>query len=127
MRASGRRLAQPSCVGSRTRLPSGPGVGSRHRFAEIQAERACCRAAGAFAAASIADTIAELAGPMASAEPNSPRWDISKVADNVGKSPRTIRRYLSEPRDQYERNSREHSKPWLSQGISRATWYRHNH
>ena len=57
---------------------------SRQRFAEIQAERACCRAAGAFAAASIADTIAELAGPMASAESNSPRWDVEELTALVG-------------------------------------------
>jgi hypothetical protein len=87
---------------------------SRRRFSEIQAERACGRATGALTAASVADALAE-------------RGDISKIADDIGKSARTVRRYLSGPRDQYENNSREHAKPWESEGISRATWYRRHH
>jgi hypothetical protein len=38
----------------------------------------------------------------------------------------TIQKYTSIPRDEYLANSLSRSKPWESEGISRATWYRRN-
>lgn len=47
-----------------------------------------------------------------------------EVAAAIGRSPRTVRRYVAQPRADYEANSAERLKPWESQGISRRTWYR---
>jgi hypothetical protein len=46
------------------------------------------------------------------------------LAKRVGTCPRTIRNHVAEPRRDYEARSIARLKPWLAQGISRATWYR---
>jgi len=47
-----------------------------------------------------------------------------ELAEKLGVTPRTIRRYMAQPRADYEANSLTSSKPWESLGVSRATWYR---
>jgi IS30 family transposase len=47
-----------------------------------------------------------------------------EIAAAIGKSVRTIQRHMAQPRAEYEANSISKAKPWESQGISRATWYR---
>jgi hypothetical protein len=46
------------------------------------------------------------------------------LAERMGRCPRTVRNYVAEPRRDYEARSIARLKPWLAQGISRATWYR---
>ena len=46
------------------------------------------------------------------------------LAELMGMSPRTIRNHVAEPRRDYEARSIARLKPWLAQGISRATRYR---
>jgi uncharacterized protein YjcR len=47
------------------------------------------------------------------------------LAKKLGCHPRTIRRYMAIPRNQWEEtNSISREKPWEALGISRATWYR---
>lgn len=47
-----------------------------------------------------------------------------EIAEKVGCSQSTVRRYWALPREEYEANSISRAKPWESLGISRATWYR---
>ena len=42
----------------------------------------------------------------------------------TGRSARTIRRYVAEPREDYEARSLSRTAPWMAEGVSRATWYR---
>jgi response regulator of citrate/malate metabolism len=48
-----------------------------------------------------------------------------EMAEKVGCSPRTIRKYWAIPRAEYEANALTKSMPWAAVGMSRATWYRH--
>lgn len=48
-----------------------------------------------------------------------------EIAERVGCSPRTVRKWWAMPRAEYEANSYSRTKPWEELGISRATWYRH--
>jgi predicted transcriptional regulator len=48
-----------------------------------------------------------------------------EIAEKLGVSARTVRRYIAQPRIEYEANSLTKSKPWEALGLSRATWYRH--
>jgi predicted DNA-binding transcriptional regulator YafY len=47
-----------------------------------------------------------------------------EIAEKLGVHPRTIVRYIAQPRVAYEANSISRAKPWEAFGISRATWYR---
>lgn len=47
-----------------------------------------------------------------------------EIGAAIGKSARTIRRHIAQPRAEYEESSLSKAKPWESEGISRATWYR---
>jgi predicted transcriptional regulator len=47
-----------------------------------------------------------------------------ELAEKWGVSPQTVRRYIAQPRAEYEAQSVERAKPWEALGISRATWYR---
>lgn len=44
--------------------------------------------------------------------------------EQTSRSARTIRRYLAEDRADYLARSLERAAPWITEGISRATWYR---
>lgn len=46
------------------------------------------------------------------------------IAEKMGCSQSTVRRYWALPRAEYEANSLTRSKPWEALGMSRATWYR---
>jgi DNA-binding CsgD family transcriptional regulator len=46
------------------------------------------------------------------------------LAERLGCSPRTVRRYRAQSRRRYEARSLARRRPWITQGISRATWYR---
>lgn len=46
------------------------------------------------------------------------------IAMRLGTSERTVRRYGAVPRTEFEQNGKEHTKPWLLAGISRATFFR---
>jgi hypothetical protein len=50
--------------------------------------------------------------------------DAKAIAKALDISERTVRRYSAQPRVDLEENSVERAKPWLVEGISRATWYR---
>ncbi len=43
---------------------------------------------------------------------------------HTGRSARTIRRHIAEPRAEYEARSISRATPWIAEGISRSTWYR---
>lgn len=47
-----------------------------------------------------------------------------ELAARLGVHPRTIQRYIAQPRAEYEAQSIERAKPWEALGISRTTWYR---
>ena len=47
-----------------------------------------------------------------------------EIAERLGIHPRTVQRYISRPRAEYEANSLTQSKPWEALDMSRATWYR---
>ena len=47
-----------------------------------------------------------------------------ELSELTGKSERTIRHYFAQPRADYEAQSLARTKPWESEGVSRATWYR---
>ena len=47
-----------------------------------------------------------------------------EIAEKVGCSQSTVRRYWALPRDEYLANSITRAKPWEALGMSRATWYR---
>ena len=46
------------------------------------------------------------------------------IANALSISERTVRRYSARPRVDFVENSVQRVKPWLVEGISRATWYR---
>ncbi len=48
----------------------------------------------------------------------------SQLAKSFGITARTVQRYTSIPRAEYEANSLTRSKPWEALSMSRATWYR---
>lgn len=48
-----------------------------------------------------------------------------ELAEKWGVSPSTVRRHIALPREEYlAEHSISREKPWLTLGISRATWYR---
>ena len=49
---------------------------------------------------------------------------LAKLATMLGLSRRQARRLWAEPRSEYEARSLARRKPWVAEGISRATWYR---
>jgi len=53
------------------------------------------------------------------------RKTAREIAERLGVSPRTVRRYMAQPRADYEAQSLTRAKPWERLGVSRATWYRH--
>lgn len=53
------------------------------------------------------------------------RKSAREIAERLGVSPRTVRRYMAQPRADYEAKSLTRAKPWEGLGMSRATWYRH--
>jgi predicted transcriptional regulator len=53
------------------------------------------------------------------------RKTAREIAERLGVSPRTVRRYMAQPRAAYEANSITRAKPWEALGLSRTTWYRH--
>ena len=98
---------------------------SREKFSEIQAERA--RHGRSLAAKATAASITAAKRELASTnDPSRRRRDdtAETIARRVGKSPRTVRRHVAEPRAEYEAGSIQCVKPWLVHGISRSTWYR---
>jgi predicted transcriptional regulator len=48
-----------------------------------------------------------------------------EIAERWGVSVQTVRRYIAQPRGEYEAKSLTKAKPWEALGVSRATWYRH--
>jgi len=48
----------------------------------------------------------------------------NQLAKSFGITARTVQRYTSIPRAEYEDNSLTRLKPWEDLGMSRATWYR---
>ena len=51
-------------------------------------------------------------------------FSLAKLATMLGVSRRQARRLWAEPRSEYEARSLARRKPWVAEGISRATWYR---
>lgn len=47
-----------------------------------------------------------------------------QLARKFGVTERTVQRYTSIPRAEYEANSITRAQPWEALGMSRATWYR---
>ena len=47
-----------------------------------------------------------------------------EIAEKVGCSQSTVRRYWALPREEYLANALTRTKPWEALGMSRATWYR---
>jgi hypothetical protein len=47
-----------------------------------------------------------------------------QLAKKFGVTERTVQRYTSIPRTEYEANALTRTKPWEKLGMSRATWYR---
>jgi len=62
---------------------------------------------------------------MAAERQTSRTQTASALAKKIGCDPRTVRRYIALPREQYEANSITQSKPWEAIGMSRRSWYRH--
>jgi hypothetical protein len=52
------------------------------------------------------------------------RYTAAELGKRFGKSPRTIRNYVAEPRATYQARSVERLQPWAALGVSRRTWYR---
>jgi len=48
-----------------------------------------------------------------------------ELAQRLKISTRTVQKYTSIPRAEYEANALTKSMPWQAVGMSRATWYRH--
>lgn len=46
------------------------------------------------------------------------------IGERLGVSARTVRRYMAQPRADYEGQSLTRSKPWAAFDVSRTTWYR---
>lgn len=61
---------------------------------------------------------------MAAKHPVKRPASAAELAKRFGVSPRTVRRVMAQPRDQYLAESLSSKKPWEALGISRATWYR---
>ena len=49
---------------------------------------------------------------------------IKALSQHLQRSERTVRRYWAEARDDYQAQSTTRQRPWESEGVSRATWYR---
>ena len=47
-----------------------------------------------------------------------------EAAKQFAVSERTIKRFIAQPREQYEAESLSRTKPWEKLGMSRRTWYR---
>lgn len=62
---------------------------------------------------------------MSAYKPVKRKRTAREIAEKCGLSARTVRRYIAQPRAEYEANSLTKSKPWEALGLSRATWYRH--
>jgi predicted transcriptional regulator len=62
---------------------------------------------------------------MGAIKPIKRRKSAREIAEKLGASARTIRRYMAQPRAEYEGQSLTKAKPWTAFGVSRATWYRH--
>lgn len=58
---------------------------------------------------------------LPSAARPAPMWAYTK---ETRRSARTIRRYVAEPREQWEARSTERAAPWEDAGVARSTWYR---
>jgi hypothetical protein len=82
---------------------------SAERFSEIQSFRAQARRR---------HNLALLAGV-----PDLASMNNQQIADLLGRSTRTARRYVATPRAEYEANSISAAKPWEALGISRRTYY----
>lgn len=61
---------------------------------------------------------------MAAERPARRTHTAAELAKKLGCDPRTVRRYMALPREQYLSSALSRSKPWEALGISRATWYR---
>lgn len=61
---------------------------------------------------------------MAAERPARRTHTAAELAKKLGCDPRTVRRYMALPREQYLANAISRSKPWEALGMSRATWYR---
>jgi predicted transcriptional regulator len=65
-------------------------------------------------------------GYLMSADKQTKRKRTAReIAEKLGIHPRTVRRYIAQPRAEYEANSISRAKPWEAMGLSRRTWYRH--
>jgi predicted transcriptional regulator len=63
---------------------------------------------------------------MAALHPVKKRHGTAReLAEKWGVTPRTVQRYIAQPRADYEAQSLTRAKPWEGLGMSRATWYRH--
>lgn len=49
---------------------------------------------------------------------------MATLVVELDRSSRTVRRWMAEPRAEYEARSVSRAEPGLAEGISRATWYR---
>jgi len=62
---------------------------------------------------------------MAAERPGKRKHSAAELAKKLGCNPRTIRRYMALPREEYlATHTISKSKPWEDLGMSRATWYR---
>ena len=96
-------------------------------FSSIQAARAARPRGSKTTSEIIASVIGELDGAD-DAPPEGRRRpraiSVQSLANKVGVSARTIRRYAARSRQEYEAESLERSAPWDIEGVSRATWFR---
>jgi predicted transcriptional regulator len=62
---------------------------------------------------------------MGAIRPTKRRKTALEIGEKLGVSARTVRRYMAQPRAEFEGQSLTKSKPWAALEVSRATWYRH--
>lgn len=62
---------------------------------------------------------------MGAIKPMKRRKTAQEIGEKLGVSARTVRRYMAQPRTEFEGQSLTRLKPWATLGLSRATWYRH--
>jgi hypothetical protein len=61
---------------------------------------------------------------MTAREPSRRTVSLAELARRLGLSLRQARRLWAEPREDYLNRSLSKVRPWIDQGVSRATWYR---
>jgi predicted transcriptional regulator len=61
---------------------------------------------------------------MPALHPIKRKGTARELAEKWGVTPQTVRRYIAQPRAEFEANSITRAQPWKALGVSRTTWYR---